>query len=120
MRRPLGCIGTLFSYCLNDRIPDETTILAFRDPLGKHDLGEQNFETVKAHLKANSMAIKHDHRRHFDHLTKLYQEQEGRERFPNAPDQEGQTVVLRDESPHRCGRGQRPDPLDRNDLCQRA
>lgn len=41
-----------------DRIPDETTILAFRHLLEKHNLGEQIFETVKAHLKANGMAMK--------------------------------------------------------------
>jgi len=40
------------------RIPDETTILSFRHLLEKHDLGKQIFETVKAHLKANGMAMK--------------------------------------------------------------
>jgi IS5 family transposase len=43
---------------ISDRIPDETTILAFRHLLEKHDLGKQIFETVKAHPKANSMAMK--------------------------------------------------------------
>ena len=43
---------------ISDRIPDETTILAFRHLLEKHDLGRQIFETVKAHLKANGMAMK--------------------------------------------------------------
>jgi transposase, IS5 family len=43
---------------ISDRIPDETTILAFRHLLEKHDLGEQIFEVVKAHLKANGMAMK--------------------------------------------------------------
>jgi IS5 family transposase len=43
---------------ITDRIPDETTILAFRHLLEKHDLGEQIFEAVKAHLKANGMAMK--------------------------------------------------------------
>jgi IS5 family transposase len=38
-----------------DRIPDEITILAFRHLL---DLGELIFEAVKAHLKANGMAMK--------------------------------------------------------------
>ncbi|MEI6110818.1 MAG: IS5 family transposase [Cyanobium sp. ELA712] len=41
-----------------DRILDETTILAFRHLLDKHDLGEQILEAVKAHLKANGMAMK--------------------------------------------------------------
>jgi IS5 family transposase len=43
---------------ISERIPDETTILAFRHLLEKHDLGKQIFETVKAHLKANGMAMK--------------------------------------------------------------
>jgi IS5 family transposase len=43
---------------ISDRIPDETTILSFRHLLEKHDLGDQIFEAVKAHLKANGMAMK--------------------------------------------------------------
>ena len=43
---------------ISERIPDETTILGFRHLLEKHDLGKQIFETVKAHLKANGMAMK--------------------------------------------------------------
>jgi len=43
---------------ISDRIPDETTILAFRHLLEKHNLGEQIFQTVKAHLKEHGMAMK--------------------------------------------------------------
>ncbi len=43
---------------INDRIPDETTILAFRHLLEKQNLGEQIFQTVKAHLKEHGMAMK--------------------------------------------------------------
>jgi len=43
---------------ISDRIPDETTILTFRHLLEKHDLGQQIFKVVKAHLKANGMAMK--------------------------------------------------------------
>jgi IS5 family transposase len=43
---------------ISERIPDETTILTFRHLLEKHNLGEQIFETVKAHLKAKGMAMK--------------------------------------------------------------
>ena len=43
---------------ITDRIRDETTILAFRHLLEQHDLGSQIFEVVKAHLKANGMAMK--------------------------------------------------------------
>jgi IS5 family transposase len=43
---------------LSDRIPDETTILAFRHLLEKHNLGEKIFETVKAHLRERGIAMK--------------------------------------------------------------
>ena len=43
---------------ISDRIPDETTILAFRHLLEQNDLGEQIFTAVKAHLKANGMVMK--------------------------------------------------------------
>ena len=43
---------------ISERIPDETTILAFRHLLEKHELGRQILETVKAHLIANGMAMK--------------------------------------------------------------
>ena len=43
---------------ITDRIPDETTILAFRHLLEQNDLGEQIFKAVNAHLKANGMAMK--------------------------------------------------------------
>ena len=43
---------------LSDRIPDETTILVFRHLLEKLNLGEQIFETVKAHLKELGMAMR--------------------------------------------------------------
>ena len=43
---------------INDRIPDETTILTFRHLLEKHDLGEQIFETVKVHLSERGMTMR--------------------------------------------------------------
>jgi len=43
---------------ISDRIPHETTILAFRHLLEKHNLGKRIFETVKAHLKERGMAMK--------------------------------------------------------------
>jgi IS5 family transposase len=43
---------------MSERIPDETTILAFRHLLEKHDLGQRFFATVKVHLKARGMAMK--------------------------------------------------------------
>ena len=41
---------------ISDRIPDETTILAFLHSLEKHNLGKLIFEEVKAHLKDRGMA----------------------------------------------------------------
>ena len=43
---------------ISDRIPDETTILAFRHLLEKEDLGQQIFETVNADLKQRGMTMK--------------------------------------------------------------
>jgi len=43
---------------VSERIPDETTILAFRHLLEKYNLGEQIFQAVKAHLKDRGMAMK--------------------------------------------------------------
>ena len=45
---------------ISDRIPDETMILIFRQLLHKHDLGEQIFETVKAHLSARGMTMRQE------------------------------------------------------------
>ena len=42
----------------SDRIPDESTIRTFRHLLEKHDLGQQIYEVVKAHLSARGMAMK--------------------------------------------------------------
>jgi hypothetical protein len=101
---------------ISDRIPDETTILAFRHLLEKHKLGEQIFETVKAHLS------------HLDCCAQLDQEQGRETRSGDAPDQEGQPVVsplrgrlrLRDKGPRRHGQGLRPDPFARRHRRQRA
>jgi len=43
---------------ISDRSPDETTILTFRHLLEKHGLGEQIFETVKAHLSERGMTMR--------------------------------------------------------------
>ena len=51
-------VATIRRFAGSDRIPDETTILSFRHLLEKHDLGQQIFETVKAHLKQQGMAMK--------------------------------------------------------------
>ncbi len=88
---------------ISDRIPDETTILTFRHLLEKHDLGQQIFETVKAHLSTRGMTMRQG--------TQFHQEQRREARSRDALDQEGQPVVLRDESPYRSRQGLRSDPL---------
>ncbi len=61
---------------ISERIPDETTIPTFRHLLEKHDLGEQIFETVKAHLSAgHDDAAGHDCGCHLDRRSQLHQEQ---------------------------------------------
>ena len=99
---------------ISDRIPDETTILTFRHLLEKHDLGQQIFEVVKAHLKANGMAMKQGTIVDATLIaapSKLHQEREEGEGSGDALDLQGQAVVpplrgrlrLRDEGPHRRG-----------------
>jgi IS5 family transposase len=41
-----------------DRIPDETMILTFRHLQEKNGLGEQIFETLKAHLDNRGMTMR--------------------------------------------------------------
>ena len=43
---------------ISDKIPDDTKFLSFRHLLEKQELGQQIFETVKAHLKQRGMAMK--------------------------------------------------------------
>ncbi len=43
---------------ISDRIPDETTILTFLHLLEKRKLGEQIFETLRAHLSARGMTMR--------------------------------------------------------------
>lgn len=52
-KRPLAMIDML-----SDQIPDETTILMLRDMLENNHLGEPIFAMLKAHLKADGMALK--------------------------------------------------------------
>ena len=43
---------------ISERIHDETTILTLRHLLEKHELGEQIFQTVKAHLSSRGMTMR--------------------------------------------------------------
>lgn len=43
---------------LNDRLPDETTILNFRHFLEKHGLGQKMFKTINAHLSGQGLRLR--------------------------------------------------------------
>jgi IS5 family transposase len=62
MKEALSEVSTMPRFAgielIGDRIPDETTILIFRHLLEKYKLGEQLFETVKAHLSARGMTMR--------------------------------------------------------------
>lgn len=106
---------------ISDRIPDVTSILSFRHLLGKHSLGKQPFQTVKAHLKEQRILIKQGTIIDATYRSsQFHQEQQGPEGFRDAPDQEGEPMVFRDEGSYRRGQELRAHPIDRNDLCQRA
>ena len=82
---------------ITDRIPDETTILAFRHLPEENDLGAQIFEAVKAHLKVNSMARKQGTIIDATLIAAPSStKNEKGERSRDAPDQERQPVVYRD------------------------
>ena len=72
--------------------PDETTVCKFRHLLEEHHLGEQILGTVNLHLQAKGV-------RGRDHLARPHFDQEpgAAARSGDAPDQEGQAMVLRNE-----------------------
>ncbi|TCS98182.1 transposase-like protein DUF772 [Pseudofulvimonas gallinarii] len=85
-----------------DAVPDETTILNFRRLLETHDLATKMLSKVNAHLSRAGLSLRAGtHRGCDDHRgTDVDQEQRWRTRPGNAPDEEGQAVVLRDEGAH--------------------
>ena len=97
---------------ISDRIPDETTILSFHHLLEKHELGEQIFEIVKAHLSARGMMMRQGTIVDATLIAapQFDAEQRGEARSRDAPSLQGQPVVFRNEALHRCGQGFRLDP----------
>ena len=94
--RPLAGIDMI-----SHQIPDEITILAFRHLLEKHDLGKQIFEVVKAHLKTDGIALKQGTIIDATLIAApTSTKNEKKEGSGDAPDQENQPVVLRNEGPH--------------------
>ena len=80
-------------------VPDETTVCKFRHLLEEHGLGGEILETVNLHLQSagSTNHDRHDRRRD-DHPRAQFDQEPGAEARPgDAPDEEGQAVVLRDE-----------------------
>ena len=90
-------------------MPDETTVCKFRHLLEEHELGGEMLETVNLHL-ARQRGADHDRddRRRDHHSCAQFDQEPGAEARPgDAPDEEGQAVVLRDEGAR--GRGQQDE-----------
>ena len=98
---------------ISDRIPDETTILAFQHLLARHDLGKKIhccaedfvYETVNSHLKANGMAMKQGtiiDATLIGAPSSTKNEKKGKG-SRDAPDQEGEPVVPLLRGRHRLG-----------------
>jgi len=81
--------------------PDETTILNFRHLLERHELGGRGESPAGA--EGHSYHQGHDCGRDHSSCAFLDQKRERRARSPDAPDEEGQPVVLRNKAA--CGRG---------------
>ena len=99
---------------ISERIPDETMILTFQYLLGKHGLGEKIPETVKAHLNVWDMTMRQVaivDATLIAARTSIKNNEVKRDPYADALAQEGQSVVLRDESPCWGGSGPWPDPL---------
>ena len=91
--------------------PDETTVCKFRHLLEEHRLGEKILGTVNLHLQARGVHH-HRHDRGRNHPARAHVDQEPRAaaRSRDAPDQERQAVVFRDEGPCRSGQQDQDHP----------
>jgi IS5 family transposase len=79
-------------------VPDNTRVCKFRHLLEEHRLGEQILSTVNLHLQAYGVRItRHDRRGNPPARAHFDQESETAARSRDAPDEEGQATVLRDE-----------------------
>ena len=80
-------------------VPDETTVCKFRHLLEEHQLGEQILGTGEPALASEGSADHDRHDRGRDHPACAHFDQEpgAAARSGDAPDEEGQAMVLRDE-----------------------
>jgi IS5 family transposase len=89
----------------DDAMPDETTILKFRHLLEKHGLTAQMMNIINDTLAAGPASEgRHDGRRHDHPCAAVDEERAKAARSRDAPDEEGQPVVLRHEDPRGRGR----------------
>ena len=114
---------------ISDRIPDETTILSLLHLLEKFGLGQQIFETVKAHLKQRGMAMKQGkiidatlisassstNNKIGERDPEMHQTKKGSQGYYRFVG-----LRLRHEGIYLCTQGLQPDPLSRNHLRQCA
>ena len=93
-------------------VPDESTVLRFRHLLEAHGLGEKLFQQVHAYLEGQGIRIGTGTIVDATIISAptLDQEQGQEPQSGHAPDQEGQSVVFRDESPHRRGQSNQGHP----------
>ena len=86
-------------------VPDETTVCKFRHLLEEHGLGGEILQTVNLYLQGRGVRITTgtivDATHHS--CSQLDQESRAEARPGDAPNQEGQAVVLRDEGARRGG-----------------
>ena len=85
---------------LSGPLPDETTILNFRHLVDTHDLGEGLFEEINGHLESRGLRLQEGTivDASIIEAAVVYEESGWCSRPRDASDEEGQRVVLRDES----------------------
>ncbi|MEX0295714.1 transposase [Pseudomonas putida] len=87
--------------------PEDTTIMNFRHLLEKHQLAAEILETIINYLQDKGRSVStpgYDCRCHHHPRAQLDQEQRRQARSGNAPDEEGQPILLRHESAYRSRR----------------
>ena len=89
---------------LTKAIPDETTILNVRHRLEQNELAPEIFARINAHLQRKGLMVKRGSIVDATIISApISTKNAERERAPEASDEEGQPVVLRDEGAHRGG-----------------
>ena len=104
---------------IGDRIPDERTILANRHLLDKHDLGQQIYEKLKAHLKQKGMAMKQGTiiDTTLSSAPRYTKNKTGKRDQEMHPTEERNQWYF-EKSSNQCRQGLRPNQLSKNQLSQ--